>query len=196
MTTEMVVPDEQLGVLARRYHDLFRRVREGSIPIGPVLQGMQDLQEGNFGAIPTGPRRLVDCDAQPYIPDGWRIERHTCRGLIEFDPARIELFQHEKQKKGGTITGDDLFDAVKDRIGLNACVLDHSLENTGNLPGSWKKDDQGRTRYIIFPDTVFRDSDDFLYVRFLFWDDGRWDWDDFRLDDDFDDQYWVALLAS
>jgi hypothetical protein len=49
--TSRDVSDEQLGQLARRYHDLFRRVREGSVPIDVALKGLQALIEG--GELPT-----------------------------------------------------------------------------------------------------------------------------------------------
>lgn len=43
--TSKDVSDEQLGRLARRQQDLFRRVREGSIPIDTALKGLQNLIE-------------------------------------------------------------------------------------------------------------------------------------------------------
>ena len=41
--TSKDVSDEQLGQLARRQHDLFRRVREGSVPIEEALDGIQSI---------------------------------------------------------------------------------------------------------------------------------------------------------
>lgn len=44
--TSRDVTDEQLGQLSRKQHDLFRRVREGTLPIDDVLKGLQTLIEG------------------------------------------------------------------------------------------------------------------------------------------------------
>lgn len=59
MTTQ-VVTDEELGQLARKQHDLFRRVREGGVEFLTVMDGLQLLIEGyeilssrRFGPKPT-----------------------------------------------------------------------------------------------------------------------------------------------
>jgi hypothetical protein len=46
------VTDEQLGILARLEHEIFRRVREGTLPVEQVLAGLQRLIEGDFGGSP------------------------------------------------------------------------------------------------------------------------------------------------
>lgn len=48
MTTK-VVADEVLGHLARKQHDLFRRVREGVLDATGVLSALQNIIEGRFG---------------------------------------------------------------------------------------------------------------------------------------------------
>lgn len=59
MTTH-VVADEQLGQLARKQNDLFRRVREGSLPTGQVLDGLQRLIEGRFGDTVIVPPEVIN----------------------------------------------------------------------------------------------------------------------------------------
>ncbi len=54
--TERIVTDEHLGQLARRQNDLFRRVREGTLPVADVLGALQRVIEGDFGT----PVTLVD----------------------------------------------------------------------------------------------------------------------------------------
>ncbi len=194
MTTN-VVTDEQLGILARRQNDLFRRVREGTLPVERVLGGLQSLIEGAFDAIPAGPGRLIDCDAAPYIPNGWSVESHTKGGQIEFDPSKITLYFSKRQKNGKTIVGHDLRKELKGKPVLNACVLDHLLANTHLIPDSWKKNEKGETLYHFFWDTVYRDSNGSLCVRSLYWRGDGWNWDYGWLDDEFDGQN-PAILAS
>lgn len=46
------VTDEQLGALARRQYELFRRVAQGTLPVEQVLAALQRLIEGDFGGHP------------------------------------------------------------------------------------------------------------------------------------------------
>ncbi len=162
MTTN-IVTDEQLGVLARRQHDL------------------------------SG--RFIDCDAQPFVPDGWSVEEHRKGGLLEFDPAKIELYLDRRQKSG-KIVGHYFRQKLVDKPVLNACVLDHLLANTALIPGDWKRDEQGRTRYIYFWGTVYRDSIAYQRVRYLCWSGGRWQWRSGELDRGWHDRGPAAILAS
>ena len=59
---------------------------------------------------------------------------------------------------------------------LNANLLDYLYEHPELIPESWKKDASGNTRYMFFWGTVCRSSGGHLYVRCLYWYDGRWDW--------------------
>lgn len=195
MTTQ-VVADEKLGAFARRQNDLFRRVREGSIPFDQAFAGLQDLIEGNFGAIPVGPRRVIDCDATPYIPEAWKVEEHRKGGEMEFDPMKVVFHLDEDQKNGRTIVGNELRKRLAGKSVMNACVLDHLLANTNLIPEAWKANEDGSTRYIYFWGTVYRDSVGNLFVRYLYWHDGRWRWDCFWLGGEFSEQSPAAVSAS
>lgn len=175
MTTH-VVTDEKLGVLARRQNDLFRRVREGTLPIEAVLRALQDTIEGNFDAIPVGPRRLIDCDVMPYIPDGWTVNTHHKGGEIEFDPAKVQFYQSKRQKSGGTIPIKDLIAETEGKRRGNACILDHLLANSNLIPEDWKFNEDGSIRYIYFMDTQYSVEGGGVYVRSLSWRARQWDW--------------------
>lgn len=195
MTTP-VVTDEKLGAVARRQNDLFRRVREGTLPADAVLRALQDVIEGNFDAIPAGSRRIIDYDVTPYIPDGWKIEEHKKGGEIEFDASRITLHLDEGQKDGRTIVGNELRKRLADKPVLNACVLDHLLANTNLIPEAWKTNEDGSTRYTFFWGTIYRDEDGDLCVRCLYWGDGQWYWCSNWLDREWDAEDPAAILAS
>ncbi len=50
--TSKNVSDEQLGKLARRQQELFRRVREGTVPVDAALKGLQSLIEEPKNSVP------------------------------------------------------------------------------------------------------------------------------------------------
>lgn len=199
MTTKFVT-DEQLGAFARRQNDLFRRVRDGSLPIELVMSSLQGIIEGNFDAAPRPSGRFIDCGAVPFIPDGWRIDPedqlpNAVRGQIDFDSNKVKFYLDSSQRTG-TIVGNDLKPKFADLPVLGAQALDHFLANTGIIPESWKLDEQGRTRYIYFWGTIYRGSDGVACVRFLCWDDVRWHWGFLWLDSGFGDRCVAAFLAS
>ena len=194
MTTK-VVTDEQLGILARRQNDLFRRVREGTLPVERVLGGLQSLIEGAFDTIPVGgPGHLIKCDVAPYIQNGWSVRPEdqitsAVRGDLILDSSKITLYFSERQKNGKAIVGNDLHKELEGKPVLTAHVLDDLLAKTNLIPEAWK----GRT--IFFWGTVYRVWDGNLYVRYLYWLGGMWNWRYGSLDNRFDDQS-PALLAS
>ena len=70
--TARTVTDEQLGQLGRRYHDLFRRVREGTVSIESALAGLQRVIETSINVVTI-----------PF--------RATAAGLIEHANKEIDL---------------------------------------------------------------------------------------------------------
>lgn len=195
MTTN-VVSDERLGILARRQYDLFRRVREGTLPVERVLVGLQSMIEGQFDAIPQGLRRTIDCDASPWCPNNWKVEEHKKGGKLEFDPSKVELYLSSGQRGEKTIEGHKLRKELEGKQVMNACVLDHLLANTNLIPENWKQDKQVRTNFIYFWGTVYRDSVHNLYVRFLYFNGGKWSWDCYWLDCQWGAQDPAAVSAS
>ena len=57
------VTDEQLGQLARKQHELFMRVKQGSVPLDTTLGALQDLVEGRLVTQARGP----GTDSQTWI---------------------------------------------------------------------------------------------------------------------------------
>lgn len=175
MTTH-VVADAQLGTFARRQNDLFRRVREGTLPIDRVMAGLQSIIEGNFDAIPAGLNHFADADASPFIPDNCTVVKHRRGGQV--DVTKLGLYVDDHQKAG--IEGTKLQKFLEGKPTKNACVLDYLLANTGLIPLEWKG------QYVVFWDTEYRDSDGRHFVRYLCCRDGRWCWSYWCLDGGFD----------
>jgi len=132
--------------------------------------------------------RLTDCDANPFIPDGWSVEEHKKGGMFKFNPEKISLYLSKKQKKG-SIDGHDLRKELSDKSVMNANFLDYLLAHPELIPEEWKG------KYIFFWGTIYRDSYGDLSVRCLHWSGSEWDWHYHWLDHDFrvDDP---AALAS
>ena len=132
----------------------------------------------------------INCDKNPKIPyDGWTIESHKKMGKIEWNPDNIELYLSDKQKTGH-ISGNELRKELENKPVLNACVLDYLLKHQDLIPDSWKG------KNVYFWGTIFRSAHGNLCVRYLYWDDGRWNWHCHWLDNDWDAYEPAALLAS
>ena len=141
-------------------------------------------------------QHLIDCDADPFIPKGWTVESHKKGGQLAFDPAKVKLHLSPNQQGRKYIEGNKLRKELANEPVLNANVLDFLLKNPSLIPEEWKKDASGSTRYVFFWGTIYRDSGGYLYVRYLCWGGGSWDWDYDWLDNDWYGYYPAAVLAS
>lgn len=117
---------------------------------------------------------VIDCDADPFVLSGWTVEEHQKGGQFKFDPAQVEFWLSDRQRKGEFIEGNKLRKELAQKPVLNANVLDYLCAHPHFIPEEWKRDSEGRTRYIFFWGTIYRDSDSHLYVRYLCWSGGRW----------------------
>ncbi len=140
---------------------------------------------------------VIDCDADPFVPDGWRVEEHQRRGQFKFDPKAVRFHLSELQRREQPIEGNKLRKELANEPVLNANVLDYLLAHPEAIPDEWRQDEKGRIRYIFFWGTIYRLSvGGRLCVRYLCWhgDRGRWyaDW----LNNDWGFDSPAALRAS
>ncbi len=138
--------------------------------------------------------RLIDGNVDPFVPPGLNKVTHRMCGEFEWDKDRFAdpklLYLDLRQQNGGTARGYELRDALEGKSILNANVLDWLLKHPAEIPESWKG------KAIFFWGTIYSsDAGDGLYVRFLYWDGGRWYSGYYWLGSDWDDSY-PALLAS
>lgn len=131
-----------------------------------VLPGHAEIKQNeNTGA------HIIDCDAQPFAPNGWKVEEHRKGGQFEWDPAQVRLHLSVPQQKGKWIrwiAGHKLREELSGLPVLNANVLDHLLAYPHLIPEEWKGN------YIFFWGTIYRDPSGLLGVRCLDWCEGRW----------------------
>ncbi len=137
---------------------------------------------------------VIDCDAQPFVPDGWSVEEHQKGGAFKWDKAtqKDALYLSKGQAGSKYIEGNKLRKELSDKSTpvLNANVLDYLLANPHLIPEEWKG------KYVFFWGTVYRGRGGGLYVRCLCWGDGRWDWSGDWLGSGFDGNDPAAVRAS
>jgi hypothetical protein len=110
------------------------------------------------------PGHLIDCDAAPFTPTGWKVMRHKKGGYLDWDAAMVDLYFVGR----GTASGPDLEKALADKPALNANVLDYLLARPELIPVSW------RGKFVCFWGTVYLGTDRRPCVRCLSWGGGRW----------------------
>jgi len=183
--TRKIVTDEQLGQLCRRLNDFMRRVEEGTIPLKRAMDDIQHLIEGK-----TFQCYIIDCDADPHVSDGWKVEEHKKGGKFVWDPTRVRLHLSPRQQNGKQINGNELRKELAKESVLNANVLDYLLAHPTLIPEEWKD------KAVFFWGTIYRLSGGGLYVRYLDWGSSQWDWHYSWLDDDWRGSHPAACSPS
>lgn len=89
-----------------------------------------DAVKNRSGAVPD----VIDCDADPYVPDGWKVEEHQKGGQFKWDASQMQLFLAEGQKNGKRIEGNKLRKELASQPVLNANVLDYMLAHPHLIP--------------------------------------------------------------
>ncbi len=169
----------------------------------PTLFGEIRKVQLGFSEIKPIPH-AINCDIAPYIPNGWSVlpdtdnEPAKCqlpnrvKGIFTWDPTKVTLHLSKRQKGDKRITGNDLRKELAKKPVLNANVLDWLLKpkNQHLIPEEWKG------KAVFFWGTVYRHSDGNLYVRYLYWNDGKWFWSHYWLEHDWNAHNPAALRAS
>ncbi len=117
---------------------------------------------------------VIDCDTAPHTPrDGWSVAKHIPGGQLIWDPSRITLYLSDSQLQR-RIKGTELSRELAEQPVLNANVLDYLIRYPHLIPEEWKVDENGNTIYIYFFGTIYRDPDDCLRVRYLYFRYDHW----------------------
>ena len=53
-------------------------------------------------------KHVIDCDANPFVPDGWKVEEHQKGGQLVWDASKVQLYLSDGQKNGKVIEGNKL----------------------------------------------------------------------------------------
>ena len=135
---------------------------------------------------------IIDCDKDPYLPDGWKVEDHLKGDKLIWDASKVNLYLSDHQKNYKTIRGRQLLAELAGKPVLNANVLDYLLANKYIIPEEWKG------KYVFFWGTVYSPLSGTLCVRYLFWSDRErsWAWNQRWLGTTCRDDEPAALLVS
>jgi hypothetical protein len=144
---------------------------------GDNLAHVRQVRLGHANIVT--PEHKINCNAAPFIPKGWKIEKHSKGGTIIWNPSRVQFYLGSGQSGG--VEGNKLRKQRAGKPALNATALDYLLENKHLIPENWKRDDAGNIRYIFFWGTIYRREDGDLYVRSLFWEEHGLEWRSFSL---------------
>lgn len=140
----------------------------------------------------------IDCDAPVFIPSGWKALPDTeqlpnrVRGMVKFDPTKVNLHFVSGQKGSKCIGGNDLRKLLAKQPVYTAHVLDYVLkpENQHLIPEEYK------SKAVFFWGTIYRNSVGDLCVRYLCWFGGRWAWNYYWLGIVWDGSDPAAVFAS
>jgi len=138
----------------------------------------------------TVPEHVIDCDADPLVPEGWSVEEHRNGGAFKWNATNVSLHLDKGQKNGKWIEGNKLRKELANKPVLNANVLDYLLAHPHLIPEEWK------SKVVFFWGTIYRHRGGSLYVRYLDWHGVRWDWDASWLDFDWHGSGPAAVSAS
>ena len=152
------------------------------------LPQIKDVLSGR--AVISYPQHTIDCDATPFQPNGWSVEKHIEGGQFEWNPTRVKLYLAKSQKHGKLVEGHKIRMALEGKLVLNANVLDYLLAHRELIPDEWK----GKS--IYFWGTIYRGSGGRLYARYLCWNNGEWGWGYGWIDCGFDENDPAAVLAA
>lgn len=151
--------------------EIGRQLREPrGYPFDPhkLKRALQDIVEGKFDAETAS--HVIDCDADPFTPEGWKVEEHQKGGKFVWNASAITLFLADGQRNGKAVEGHLLRKELTSFPTLNANVLDYLLKNPTLIPEEWKRG------YVFFWGTIYRYRDGDLYVRNLCWYGHGWCW--------------------
>ena len=113
---------------------------------------------------------VVDLDADPYLPDDWKVEEHLKGGQFKWDATKVALYLSDGQKNGKHIEGDKLREELRGQSVYNANLLDYLLKSPHLIPEEWNG------KCIFFWGTIYRVPGCGLIVRCLYWRGDRWAW--------------------
>jgi hypothetical protein len=141
-------------------------------------------------------RVVIDCDADPYVPEDMRVQHHERMGRLLWSPDAAKLVYPLRPGEEYISTGEFLKRLSAERP-LNANVLDWLLKpaNVRHIPEAWvAKYSAFGHGIVFFGTTYFIDPGAFSCVRFLFCEVGHWRWRYLAFENGVRDRFPAAVL--
>lgn len=134
------------------------------------------------------PPIIIDLDAYPFVPQGFKIEEHKKGGRFVFDSAHVRLYRDTSQEKFG-IKGTHLYGKLKNASVMNELMLEWYLTNPQHISEEWKG------KFVFFWGTIYRNFSGKLCVRCLFWSGLQWSTGFYSFGSDFRSESFAAVRA-
>lgn len=96
----------------------------------PLLRRLKDVFEGS-AVIVSARYYGVDCDAEPFVPEGWRVEKHVKGGFLDAESIQVAL------------------SLPAGEVPYNANLLDYLLAHPELVPEKWEHS------AVIFTGTIY-----------------------------------------
>ena len=141
----------------------------------PQLKDLKSVINGQ--AQITIAKHVIDMDANPCVPDNWKVESHKKGGQLEWTSEKVKLYLSLEQQGEKCVEGNKLRKELEAQPVCNANLLDYLLAYPELIPESWKG------KAICFWGTIYRSSDGDLCVRCLYFRGESWRWRCSWLDD-------------
>lgn len=131
-------------------------------------------------ALPLANEHVIDLNAAPFVPPWATVDKHQTGGFFTWDPKQVELYLSPNQREEenhDSVLGFGLHCEIAEMPIFNANLLDYLLAHKDIIPEEWKRDEQGRIRYICFWGTIYRHNyrgRSYPYVRCLYWSTNKW----------------------
>ncbi len=150
--------------LVAKVMELVRDGNRDETRVADWLQKVKDDPEfdrTNGNIIPPTPFKY------DKTKDGWKlIERGPIRRIADISKLKAEPFL---EKGEGCVNGAVMRDRAKEKgCDFGQADLEYVLEHQDQIPKKL------RGFYLVFPGTVWRDSDGDRYVAYCGWGGGRW----------------------
>jgi len=136
-----------------------------------------------------------------FIGDGWSIledETDTrSTALTKLDLTKVQQMTMLKLSEN-VVNGKERLKRLKKNghIRLDAEVFLTLWQSQLLIPESWKEGVNGDTRFIFFDGTILRDPNGDRGLLYLYWHVGMWNWDVYRLDNDWYNNDLSVVLVS
>ncbi|MEK7576751.1 MAG: hypothetical protein AAB482_03600 [Patescibacteria group bacterium] len=140
---------------------------------GDVLAQMLPVIR-SFGKVDVV-SNIIDCDANPSIPQGWHVEEHRKGGELKWDPAKVKFYLSSSQMNGKVVEGNKLRLELEHEPVLNANISDYLLAHPNLIPDEWGLDEDGNVRHIFFWGTIYGIYEGELFVRCICRCVGKWE---------------------
>jgi len=139
---------------------------------------------------------VIDTATTPFIPDGLGVVAHRTNGPLVWDAEKIVFYEPERRIQvttendeafrsvisvaaGEGVDGLDVVEQLKDKVTVNASVLDFLIKHQELIPDSWKANEEGVPLHIYFLGTIYGKPDETsenYCACYLYWNGKYWDW--------------------